>query len=382
LVRVAHIGIREGPEELTFADIAALTVDHSGSVYVLDRGMRSLRQYGSDGTFIRTVATYGTGPGELRGPVGLDILPHGGIVVRDGESSTINAYSQSGAYVRSWRIAGGRVPRGQSAVRTLTNGLVVRGLPTAYEGNGSEIWPRALAEVLDSAGVVVDTLWGPARSVERCTRGERRFREGMEEDLRATYQPKVTWTVMRSGSLVIGCPATGAFDVMSRSGAVLRITRSDWPVVTVGRRERTEIPDFYEAEGRRRGRGRDWSGVEIPSNKPAYRLILASDDNRVWVFLPRPSEEVQAPSGKTPPGSPASYWWEGRARYARVFDDRGSFLGTVELPGSFVLNPNVPDSPPPFIRGDSVWAVTDDSASVQYVTKFVVAARSRAQPDQ
>jgi hypothetical protein len=58
-----------------------------------------------------------------------------------------------------------------------------------------------------------------------------------------------------------------------------------------------------------------------------------------------------------------------------VFELDGRFLGSVALPPELPYRP-FPGSDDPIIRGDTIWAVTQDSLDIQYLSRFLVRWRS------
>jgi len=70
---------REGP----FGRLAGVAADSSGCLYLLDRQMKEVRAYGSQGAFLGALSRPGEGPGELRNPRSLIVTPDGLIAVAE-----------------------------------------------------------------------------------------------------------------------------------------------------------------------------------------------------------------------------------------------------------------------------------------------------------
>lgn len=83
LVVVDTIGAEYGSDEYSFGDIADVDISPSREVLVLDRIECCIRVYSADGSFIRQIGRYGSGPGEMLAPVFMDVLGDGSICVRD-----------------------------------------------------------------------------------------------------------------------------------------------------------------------------------------------------------------------------------------------------------------------------------------------------------
>ena len=65
----------DGPPEYLLGTAPMFTVGSDGSLFVADRG--TLRHYDADGTYVRTIARQGRGPGEMRSVVGMDLSDDG-----------------------------------------------------------------------------------------------------------------------------------------------------------------------------------------------------------------------------------------------------------------------------------------------------------------
>ncbi len=53
--------------------------DESGTIFLLDQQLAQVHLFNPDGTYVRSVGREGDGPGECRGPIGMTLLPNGGI---------------------------------------------------------------------------------------------------------------------------------------------------------------------------------------------------------------------------------------------------------------------------------------------------------------
>lgn len=82
--RVATLGGEaEGPESFTSVSPAAVDVDASGRLYVLDSDAFRVVVFDSALSVLRTMGGEGEGPGELAGPLGIDVDPEGEVSVFD-----------------------------------------------------------------------------------------------------------------------------------------------------------------------------------------------------------------------------------------------------------------------------------------------------------
>ena len=76
LREVSRIGMIDGPPEYLLSRWPVFTVGPDGSLFVADAAS-DLRYYDADGTYVRTIARQGQGPGEVRYVVGMDISVEG-----------------------------------------------------------------------------------------------------------------------------------------------------------------------------------------------------------------------------------------------------------------------------------------------------------------
>ena len=107
------------------------------------------------------------------------------------------------------------------------------------------------------------------------------------------------------------------------------------------------------------------STIRRTSSGGAYVAVLPSIDRRFWVIR----EEAGAPvAGCT--AEPEDYYgyvespcWR-QPLVADVFDEEGGFLGPVPLPDGMVLHVR------PYIRGDTVVALLEDTEGTPFVKRY------------
>lgn len=91
--------------------------------------------------------------------------------------------------------------------------------------------------------------------------------------------------------------------------------------------------------------GRAPDGADMPEHRPLFAALWSDGAGRLWV-APWTGDESSTVDGLD------------------VFDPRGRYLGRVI--SGFPLRPS---RPAPILRGDRIWAVTEDSLGVQYVVR-------------
>jgi hypothetical protein len=119
---------------------------------------------------------------------------------------------------------------------------------------------------------------------------------------------------------------------------------------------------------------------ELPPERPAYARITVPGDGRIWVWPNQPLvEEILNPEVRDRAGL-ITAWRLSTTGSFDVFSETGEWLAVVRLP-SDVLYSGYPTTPYVVVRGDTIWAVAQDSLGVQYLGRYQVdglAARERS----
>lgn len=370
LREVLRIGELDGPAEYLFARISMIAVGPDGDIFVAQVN-GDLRQYNAEGTFVRTVARVGQGPGEVEYVVGMDVDTDGRLAVLDFGNQRISVYSAEGDFLRQTRRPPGRPGYGRDAIQWDDEGelwLAIHPLRSGPDTLGAR--PRPLFGRLAGDGVVADTVFLPTRAWEGCERRRPGFAGGFFEDSRIPYLPFAQWTRGRSGTLAFGCSARFAIDVVQPAGAVMRISRQwDPPVMT------EDEHDYYSMTPRI---STPIPTFPIPRERPAFLRLWATESGRLWVWpgatgtsreVPEEQQEFFRQAYATAPTRLWSYW--SPTDGLDVFDSDGRWVGHVNTPESWHGDP-FPGLGDPQFRGDTIWAITEDELEVPYVSKFVV----------
>jgi len=98
-----RIGDATGRPEYTFGRGPAIAVDNQGGIYVLDDKNIHIKAFDAQGTYLRTIGRKGQGPGEIGSPFDVLINSRGELLVPDGESYKLHAYSPPGQFLRDKR---------------------------------------------------------------------------------------------------------------------------------------------------------------------------------------------------------------------------------------------------------------------------------------
>ena len=374
LREVLRIGALDGPAEYLFARISMIAVGPSGDIFVAQVD-GDLRQYDAEGTFVRTVARVGQGPGEVQYVVGMDVATDGRLAVVDFGNQRISVYSPEGDFLRQTRRPPGRPGYGRDAIQWDDEGELWIAIHPPRSGPDTlGARPRPLFGRLAGDGEVADTVFLPTRAWEGCERRRPGFAGGFLEDVRIPYLPFAQWTRGRAGVLAFGCSARFAIDVVQPEGGVLRISRQWDPSVM------TDDEHDYYSTMQRASFGFPRPRFPIPKERPAFLRLWATESGRLWVWpgvagISREATDQeqaffsQALAGGGAPTRIWNYW--SPTDGLDVFDSDGRWVGHVNTPESWDGDP-FPGIADPLFKGDTIWAVTKDELDLRYVSKFVV----------
>lgn len=255
-----------------FSGIDDAEFDSDGNLTLLDTEAVRLVVVGPDGAFLRDVSRRGNGPGELRAPASIVVLPDDRLVVYDVGHDAFLAFDPRGAFLEQYPAN----PDGDDDQSLARGGLVGRSLHALPDGR-----------------IVVTGLPQGERNLEVQALGERRrllyaaWRSPDSDDGLAEQLAVPTAGAMRLRGRVIGSPrafgtplltavlASGHAVVVDSTGYRVKFIAPDGSVAQVVERPIVPLPvtaSMREAEMNRRGAGGSSSG----------------DDNQV-VVVPRSS---------------------------------------------------------------------------------------------
>ena len=372
LVEELSIGVADGAEQYMFGEIADIALGRDGSIYAFDRQVPAIRQYDSQGKFVRTIGRRGQGPGEYRSTSGIATMRDGRLLLWDTGNWRINVYAADGEVLTQWLTPSGsssnmvstysRALLVDTAGRVITRKTIFN---PADLRNRPTVWLRYRPD-----GSPLDTLHAPpaAREMPELSATSGRALYSRE----VPFAPRRIVTISPLGYLIAGLPDRYAFEIHQPGGPVVSVRRDVKPE-PVSRAERAEARREVEERMRKTDPTWSWNGPDIPDVKPLYADIQAGLDGRIWVAVrPEVSPRVGASSGGggvSPPSSrrPARQLTPGEAPRPAlydVFEPDGRYLGQVQVPAkvSSVVR-----------RGDHVWGVAYDAEDVPRVKRYRIA---------
>ena len=304
-----------------------IVADSKGNVYILDQKPATIKAYGADGTFLRTIGREGSGPGEFR-PWGLLMIAHDTLVEHDPRQSRTSTFTTDGRFIRVWlTLCCHARPVGAD-----DNGLIpipgsikidtTAGRKSMFAGAGFVRFR------LDST--VVDTILFPTAPV-------RKMWEFHNKENNSTWSipftPGTSSHLDRSGRFIWADQEQYRF-IISKTGLdTIRIFESlGASSAAIPDSLRKEQFDSYtKGNPNLRGIARM---EDIPTVYPAWTTFVIDGANNIWVLLPGPK-------------GPGSAW--------DVFTAEGKLLGRV--PTTFTEPYRT------FWSRDHVYALEDDDAT-------------------
>jgi hypothetical protein len=331
------IGRVEGEiEYLLMLPLSALRL-RDGSIVVSNTGTEEIRWYDADGRFLKSAGGRGGGPGEFSNLVWIYPLGDDTIVAWDDNPPRIAFFNADGSFGRSVRpVNPGGVLRG-----VFPDGSLLQAGHIDWTNRPSEgrIRQPARAYRLDPQGAITDSLPvfpGPEFYLQ--TRGRS---IGLSPP---PFDRKTVFAIAGDGFFA-GSQDENEIGYYDLHGELVRLLR--WPgvdrIVTEADIEayRSHHLDRAADENSRR-RTEEWlQGQTYPQQFPAYGDIVVDSEGYIWVekFYPE---------------------WAGQ-RFWMVFDEELRLLGSVRMPGPFVVQQ---------IGADFVLGYTWDELDVEYILLY------------
>lgn len=359
LVPEASIGELEGPDEYLFGTVGSIAVNDDRTVYILDTQAQEIRVFDSAGAYVETLGRRGEGPGELSHAEAIALLPDGRLVVRDPGNSRVQVYGPGPGETTAW---GYRATTHYTDEPMYTD---ARGRTLLVTHDQSREDRLSQLVFLGPDGTPLDTVPRPSTDYEQPTLRAEYVTDNSSSSTSSPvpFSPTFAWALHPSGHFLTGL-ATEYRIELGRDDGVLRIER-DYDPVPVSEDERGFVREMITRQMRNTQPDWDWNGPPIPEYKPPFLWLQPGRDGRIWVLaLPRlqfmdPEGDEQDPSG-APAGPMMMPVWTSYD----VFEEGGTFLGTVHVPEDFSAIPT------PVFDGDRVWAVSRDELGVQRVVRY------------
>jgi hypothetical protein len=356
LIEELRLGSVDGPPEELFGRVSALAVGPDETLFVTDLHGPTVRSWSAEGRFLGRLGGEGRGPGEYVEPdAGLSVLSDGRLLLRDPPNGRINVYSTSGDVLTHWRHPG---------IRTSTPLFVDESdhmynlvIASWHQDPGARVFGLAR---IDREGEVVDTIIPPGANYRNPMVTARRGDQSNSVPI--PFTPRYHWTLDRAGHFVQGL--SDEYRIMLEyAGRPLVIERPSHRRAPVAPGEADAERRSVRTNLRNTDPSWDWTGPDIPDEKPPFRRLLSGRHGRVWVVVHQPARRVVDVETTEAGERRAERWVE--PLVFDVFEPDGTYLGAVRGPErgiSFWASP--------VMDGDRVWAVTWDDLEVPYVVRY------------
>lgn len=244
-----------------------LATDRRGRLFVVDRTENRIVVYDSTGREVRTYGKRGPGPGELMGPLWVEVRHDERVLVGDAEKNAVVVYAADGTAEPEFRLT----PRLRSA----------RALPS-----GAYIGPRAPAR--DSMSLVAVSNAAPVTLLKMAVP----LPKSMRPVCRLTdypagpiFAPSLTWAA-RSDRVVA---STGGFEIRVFRGTTLQRTltratprRNSTAALARQHLGPGETVELFGMRPCTVPAAMILSVAEISPTLPAYSTLTLAPDERIW----------------------------------------------------------------------------------------------------
>lgn len=346
LVEDLRVGSAEGDEAAAFSRIAALAVDASGRIHVLDALAQDVRVFDSAGTHLRTIGRAGDGPGEFRRATGLAMNSTGVLWVVDPGSKRYSLFDTTGRFLES------RPRRGTgSAGLTWAGGVAADAVWDSWQLRPSaDPTCRQTAYFrFDAVSMYTDSLLLPIFCEASYEFGATGAGGGMRMFAPVPFAPRELVAFDPHGFVWHAVSDTYRITQMSLDGDTMRVITREYRPERVTDDDRSRAIQRLTASMGPNATEPDPS--RIPPIKPALLDLVVDDRGYLWAL---PMGEAGAPD-----------------LMLDVFEPGGSYLGKVRT-GLRTWT----SSPAPVIRGGALYTVQRDSLNVPYVIRYRIEGRN------
>lgn len=145
-------GLDEDDDNDIFFNPFDVVLDASDNLYVLDTGHHRIQKYGPDRKYLSTIGREGDGPGELKGPVHLNIV-NNELVVNSSREQKVHYFTLDGKYISTTRVirnTGLFIPLGSGKMAISDQGRARRPEPD-----------NLMIDILDNDGGFINAFMTP-----------------------------------------------------------------------------------------------------------------------------------------------------------------------------------------------------------------------------
>ena len=274
IVEEMRFGSDTGDDAILFGSIRSFDVDAQGRVYALDNQSQEIHIFGPDGVWVRTVGKRGPGPGEFEGAAAVDVNRTGEIWVMEMQKGQLSILDSTGNYQRTeqinstgwdyWPYPGGFDQLGRY------NAFVL----SFEDENTSELLAR-----FNQSFAPLDTIALPVSPV-KTERFEVVNEGGGSIRTSIPFQGSFNWRFSSSGNFWTLLTRPYELAEITADGKVLRRITKEFeplPVTSADMKAAREDLTWFTNQGGKVDESR------IPRTKPVVSSFFGDDEGNLWV---------------------------------------------------------------------------------------------------
>lgn len=266
-------------------DPNSVALDEWGRAFVVDQKPATIKVFGQDGRFIRTIGREGGGPGEFR--VGFIAVRGGHVVVHDPQATRTSVWDTAGTFLRSWSSSCCY----WSDIQLDRAGRVY--IPSTYSVPAGAERPNGTPYIRWSLeGTPVDTLWVPNPDTGAkfwTVTANRGGQNVMQMNMPVPLAPRLVSGFNPDGGFLVGWSGEYQLAVAPHGSDTSLVFRRTWTPepVTAERREYevsatiARLGEQFEETALRQS----FNSSDIPATAPPFVALHVDADNNRWVRL-------------------------------------------------------------------------------------------------
>jgi hypothetical protein len=313
------IGEQKTEEELIFQNIYDFVVDDEENIYISDSKAGHIVVFDKKGNHVKTIGSKGQGPGELLFPSEIHVFPQGMVMVQDIDQGCVHFYSSNGEFLRKQSLH--TLPFFDARIDSKGNIIACYVIP------GDDY--ITVLKKLDSDFQSLETY----TSLPMVSRLSIRPRRWNYFEWRAG---NIVWNVTKEDNIIWGDVTKYEIHVCTTEGKLAKkiVKEHESKKIENEERDRLLIEQF----------GEDFvpSGVEFPSNYPAYETFSCDDAGRIFVRTWDRTED-------------------GIGNYYDVFDSEGKYIARIPLRIKIHI-----------LKNQKLYSIEEDEEGYQVVKRYKV----------
>jgi hypothetical protein len=342
-----RVGGVDAEEAAQFGLVIGMDVDGQGNVYIADQQARQVQVFDAGGTYVRTIGSPGSGPGEIsQAMMGVYVMGED-VLVADVANMRVNRYGLDGTSVDAspldftrgvpvrWDRVGGSLVAQMRAMAAMGMAENPLGDPVVTLGE----------ETQDTVLVL-----GKGESLEVTEGGQARF---------TIFEQEPLWDAAVDGRILSALNSDYRIEVRDADGSLARVITKPFIKQPVSESDQDKILSALRQLMMDQGAPppaveQFLAGTGCAESYPAMGQVLAGPAGTVWVQGVRTADDVSTTAEDFNPQDMGSDEWD-------VFDGEGRYLGVITMPPKFA---------PLRVDGEAFWGVQRDEFDVNSIVRY------------